>query len=444
MIGKIKKLIKEEKFHELKKDIEKLEFVEIADILQELNDKEQIKLFNLLPKSLAAQTFSYLDSDSQETIINALSESEVGTIINEMYADDATDLIDEMPSNVVTKILANATLEKRKDINTLLRYPEDSAGSIMTVEYLQIKGNVTIEQAIENIKKEANNKESIDFCYILDDERKLLGIISLRQILLAEKSSMVYDIMKKSPKYVNTLVDQEVVAHKMKKYDLNVMPVVDSEKRLVGIITIDDIVDVIEDETTEDIQKMAAIRPTDKPYMSMSTFEVWKKRIPWLLLLMISATFTSKIIQFYEDALSKFVILTSFIPMFMDTAGNAGGQASVTIIRGLSLNEISFKDIFKIIFKELKISILVGITLAGANFLKLILLDHVTIQIAFVVCITLVITIIFAKIIGATLPMVAKKLKFDPAVMASPFITTIVDAVSLIIFFQVATIILGL
>jgi magnesium transporter len=255
---------------------------------------------------------------------------------------------------------------------------------------------------------------------------------------------MIYDIMKKSPKHVTTLTDQELVAQKMKKYDINVISVVDSEKRLVGIITIDDIVDVIEDEATEDIQKMAAIRPSDKPYMSMNTFEIWKKRIPWLLLLMISATFTSKIIQYYEDALSKFVILTSFIPMFMDTAGNAGGQASVTIIRGLSLNEITFKDTLKIVFKEFKVSILIGITLAIANFIKLMLLDHIAFNIALVVCITLIITIMIAKIIGCSLPMLAKKLGFDPAVMASPFITTIVDAVSLIVFFNVATNILGL
>ena len=278
----------------------------------------------------------------------------------------------------------------------------------------------------------------------LDDERKLLGTISLTQILLAKPDELVYNIMKKTHKYVSTNTDQEVVAHKMQKYDLNVIPVVDSEKRLVGIITIDDIVDIIEDETTEDIEKMAAIRPTDKPYMMMNTFEIWRKRIPWLLLLMISATFTSKIIQTYENALAKFVILTSFIPMFMDTAGNAGGQSSVTIIRGLSLNEISFKDIFKIVFKEFKVAILVGITLALANFGKLILIDHIATNIAIVVCITLIITIIFAKIIGCSLPMIAKKLGFDPAVMASPFITTIVDAVSLIIFFQVATNVLGL
>jgi len=444
MLDKIKELIKEDNFVELKKEISKLEYVEIADLLQELDDKEQIKLFNLLPKTLAAQTFAYLDLDSQEKIVNELSGKDIGKIIDEMYADDAADLIDEMPSNVVTKMLENTTPETRKNINTLLKYPDDSAGSIMTVDFLELKGNQTIEQAIETVKAQAEKKESIDFCYILDDERKLLGTLSLRQLLLADKKTMIYDIMKKSPKHVTTLTDQELVAQKMKKYDINVISVVDSERRLVGIITIDDIVDVIEDEATEDIQKMAAIRPSDKPYMSMNTFEIWKKRIPWLLLLMISATFTSKIIQYYEDALSKFVILTSFIPMFMDTAGNAGGQASVTIIRGLSLNEITFKDTLKIVFKEFKVSILIGITLAIANFIKLMLLDHIAFNIALVVCITLIITIMIAKIIGCSLPMLAKKLGFDPAVMASPFITTIVDAVSLIVFFNVATNILGL
>lgn len=444
MINNVKKLIKQEKFSELQKEIIKLDEADIAEILQELDDKEIVKVFSLLPKDLAAKTFSYLDINYEQVIINSLSDKEAAKIIEDMAADDATDLLIEMPSNVVTKILANTTTETRKDINNLLHYPEDSAGSIMTVEFLEIRGNVTIKDAIEEIRNEAWDKETIDFCYILDDERKLLGTISLKQILLAKPDELVYDIMKKTHKYVSTNTDQEVVAKKMQKYDLNVIPVVDSEKRLVGIITIDDIVDIIEDETTEDIEKMAAITPTDKPYMSMNTFEIWKKRIPWLLLLMISATFTSKIIQTYENALSKFVILTSFIPMFMDTAGNAGGQSSVTIIRGLSLNEIRFKDIFKIIFKEFKVAILVGITLAIANFGKLLLIDHVAVNIAIVVCITLVITIMFAKIIGCSLPMIAKRLGFDPAVMASPFITTIVDAVSLIIFFQVATHVLGL
>lgn len=444
MVNKIKKLIKEEKYNELQSEIAKLEYVDIAEILGYVHKKDIIKVFSILPKDLAAKTFSYLDIEQQQIIINKLSDKDAAKIIEEMAADDATDLMEEMPSNVVIKILQNTTSEKRKNINNLLHYPDDSAGSIMTVEYIEIKGNITIKEAIDEIKSRVTKKDSIDYCYIIDDERKLLGTLSIKQIIISDYNSLVYDVMKKNPKSVHTNTDQELVAKRMQKYDLNVIPVVDSENRLVGIITIDDIVDIIENETTEDIQKMAAIRPCEKPYMNMNTFEIWKKRIPWLLLLMISATFTSKIIQFYEDALSKFVILTSFIPMFMDTAGNAGGQASVTIIRGLSLNEISFKDIFKIVFKEFKVAILVGITLAIANFIKLIFLDNIAINISLVVCLTLIITIIIAKLIGCSLPMLAKKLKFDPAVMASPFITTIVDAVSLIVFFKVSTIILGI
>lgn len=444
MLKKIKELIKKDNYIELKKEISKLEYVEIADLLQELNDKEQIKLFNLLPKTLAAQTFAYLDLESKEKIINELSGNDAGKIIDEMYADDAADLIDEMPSNVVTKILENTTPETRKIINTLLKYPDESAGSIMTVDFLELKGNQTIEEAIEKVKAEAEKKESIDFCYILDDERKLLGTLSLRQLLLADKKDMIYDIMKKSPKHVNTLTDQELVAQKMKKYDINVISVVDSEKRLVGIITIDDIVDVIEDEATEDIQKMAAIRPSDKPYMSMNTFEIWKKRIPWLLILMISATFTGKIIQSFESGLAACVILTSFIPMLMDTGGNAGGQASVTIIRGLSLNEIEFKDILRIIWKEFRVALLIGLTLAVCNFAKLLIIDGVNTDVALVVCFALVITVIIAKVVGCSLPLVAKKAGFDPAVMASPFITTIVDALSLVVYFEFAKLILNI
>ena len=442
MVNKIKTLIKENKFKEVHKELIELDASDIAEILEKLHEKEIIRVFNLLPKDLAANTFSQLDSHYQHLIIKYLTDNEAAEIIDKLATDDAADVMEEMPSNVVTKILEKTSPEKRKSINTLLHYEEDSAGSIMKIEYLAIIGNLKIEDAIKEIKLQAKDKDTIDYCYILDEQRKLLGTISLRQILLSSYDEYVYDIMKQRPKYVTTNTDQEEVANKMKKYDINTIAVVDSEKRLVGIITIDDIVDVLEYETTEDIEKMAAIRPSDKPYMNMNTFEIWRKRIPWLLLLMISATFTSKIIQHYEEALSKFVILTSFIPMFMDTAGNAGGQASVTIIRGLSLNEISFSDIFKIIFKEFKVAILVGISLAIANGIKLIYIDGISFKITTVVCITLLCTIVIAKIIGCTLPLIAKKLKFDPAVMASPFITTIVDAVSLIVFFQVASTIL--
>ena len=444
MINKIKALIKEENYKEIHKELIELDASDIVEILEKLHEENLVKVFNLLPKDLAAKTFSQLDSHYQHIIIKSLTADETADIINKLETDDAVDVMEEMPSNVVTKILEKTDTEKRQNINNLLHYTEESAGSIMTVEYLAIIGNLKIEDAIKEIKIQAKEKVTIDYCYILDDERKLLGTISLRQILLSSHDDYVYDVMKQRPKYVMTNTDQELVAQKMKKYDINTIAVVDSEKRLVGIITIDDIVDVLESVTTEDIEKMAAIIPNDKPYMNMNTFKIWRKRVPWLLLLMISATFTSKIIQHYESALSTCVILTSFIPMFMDTAGNAGGQASVTIIRGLSLNEISFKDIFKIVFKEFKVAILVGISLAIANGLKLIFIDKIPFDISLVVCITLVITIIIAKFIGCTLPLIAKKLKFDPAVMASPFITTIVDAVSLIVFFQVASAILNI
>lgn len=336
------------------------------------------------------------------------------------------------------------TAETRKDINTLLMYPEDSAGSIMTVEIADLKENDTVKSAISKIKKFSIESETIDYCYVLDNKRTLLGIVSLKQLLFASSNTLIKNIMDRDICYVNTLDDQEVVAYAFQKYDLTVMPVVDKEGRLVGIVTIDDIVDILEEEATEDIEKMAGIVSSDKPYMKTSVFETWKKRIPWLMLLMISATFTGQIISNYENALATYVVLTSYIPMFMDTGGNAGGQVSVTIIRGLSLNEIKFKDVFSIIFKEFRVGILIGLTLALTNFIKLMLFDKVGLIISLVICVTLIITIILAKLIGCILPILAKKLGFDPAVMASPFITTIVDACSLIIYFKIAVLFLNI
>ena len=309
----------------------------------------------------------------------------------------------------------------------------------MTVEFIEIKDNNRVKDAIKVVKEEASNTQHINNLYVVDHQRKLLGSITLHELLINDDDLLVTEIMDTTNHYITTLTDQEEVANDFKKYDVTALPVVDLEDRLVGIITVDDIMDIVEEETTEDIEKMAAITPNDKPYMKTGVLETWRKRIPWLLILMISATFTGKIIQSYENALASYVILTSFIPMFMDTGGNAGGQASVTIIRSLSLHEIDFKDIFKIIWKEIRVAVLIGITLAIANFIKLMLIDHVTVSIALVVCLTLIVTIFFAKLVGCTLPLFAKKLGFDPAVMASPFITTIVDALSLIIYFQIAT-----
>lgn len=445
MYERIYNLIEQKDIVNLKLELLKLNEADIAEILDEIDDNEKrIRIFRLLPKTIAADVFADLDLDNQQNIITSLSMKEAGTILDNLFADDAVDLIEEMPANIVTKLLKNTTKETRADINFLLKYPVNSAGSIMNTAYIDLKENITVNQAIEKLRKEKEDTETLNICFVLDKERKLKGAIFLKDLLFNKPETLIKDIMETKVLYVNTYDDQEEVANSFSKYDVNTMPVVDSENRMVGIITIDDIVDIMEQEATEDIEKMAAISPTDKPYMKTSVFETWKKRIPWLLLLMISATFTGKIIQTYEEALASYVILTSFIPMFMDTGGNAGGQASVTIIRGISLKEIEFKDILKIMWKEFRVAILTGITLAAANFIKLLVIDKVNMSIASVVCLTLIITIIFAKIVGCTLPLLAKKVGFDPAVMASPFITTIVDALSLITYFQIATILLGL
>ena len=441
---KIEKLILEKKYTEFKKEILNFEEADIAEILNELNDELLVKFFRLLPKDIAAKTFAFLELDNQQTIINSLTDKEAAKIIDNMFADDATDLLEEMPANVVQQILSKTTPETRKDINHLLMYPADSAGSIMTVEFMDIKELMNVKEAINKIKKEAVDKETIDFCYVLDNSRKLVGIVSLKQLILATDEMLIKDLMEIEPTVVNTLTDQEEVANMFKKYDLTTMPVVDSENRLVGIITIDDIVDIIEEETTEDIEKMAAITPTDKPYLKLSLLDIYKSRMPWLLFLMISATFTGKIISSYETALASYAILTVIIPMIMGTGGNAGGQASVTIIRALSLDEVEFKDIFKVLLKECTIGLICGITLAVCNFIKLLVVDQVSVTFALIVCLALLLTVLIAKIIGAILPILADKIHLDPAVMANPIITTIVDALSLVVYFQIASSILGI
>ena len=438
MLEKIENLIDDKKYTLIRELLIEMNEHDIASILEELPNKEAVKIFRLLPKDIAAEVFSFLETDIQTNIITSLSDMEAASIINEMAADDATDLIDEMPANVVNKILSKVDKETRRDINQLLKYPDNSAGSIMTVEYLDFKEYNTIKDAIKKIRHEYEDMETINTCFVTDKSRKLVGLIHLKDLVVNSDDLSLKDIMDEDVISVSTLMDQEKVAEIMKEYDITSVPVVDSENKLVGIITIDDVIDIIEEETTEDIEKMNAILPTEKSYLKLSIFEMWKSRIPWLLLLMVSATFTGKIIQHYENSLASMVILTSFIPMIMDTGGNAGGQASATIIRGLSLNDIEFKDIFKVIFKEARVSLFVGLTLAVANFGKLLLIDHVGVSVALVVCLTLVLTVLIAKVIGCSLPMIAKKLGFDPAVMASPFITTIVDAVSLFLYFRIA------
>ena len=443
-LNEILELLESKQYTVLRQRLTEMNEADIAAILEEMEEKEMLKIFRILPKDMAADVFSYMEVESQQYVIISLSERDAADIIDNLMADDATDLLEEMPANIVKKLLAAASPETRRDINQLLRYPEDSAGSIMTVEYVDLKENLTVEQAIQRIRNVGLDSETINICYVLDSRRTLLGTVALRYLLLSPPDEIIGDIMHENVISLTTLMDQEEVARQFKKYDFTAMPVVDNENRLVGIITVDDVVDIMEQEATEDIEKMAAIVTTDKPYMKTTVWETWKKRIPWLLLLMISATFTGKIIASFESALSIYVILTAFIPMLMDTAGNAGGQASVTIIRGLSLNEIEFRDLPKVVFKEIRVAVLCGITLGVANFAKLMLLDRVSFSVALVVCLTLVSVVVIAKIVGCVLPMCAKKIGFDPAVMASPFITTIVDAIALLIYFEVATLLLHL
>lgn len=444
-IEEILELIQNKQYSTLRTELAEWQEADIAQVFEQLENNEQIvKVFRILPKSIAADVFAYLPIEVEQTIITSLTDREAANIINNLMADDATDLMEEMPAGVVKKLLANCSSEARRDINHLLRYPDDSAGSIMTVEFVDLKASLTVEQAIERIRKTGVDKETINICYVLDKERHLIGTVALRYLLIHKADEVIGDFMNDNIISVNTMTDQEEVARVFSKYDFTALPVVDNEERLVGIITIDDVVDIMTEEATEDIEKMAAILPTDKPYLKTGIFETWKKRIPWLLLLMISATVTGGIITHYEEALGTYVVLTSFIPMLMDTGGNAGGQASVTIIRGLSLKEIEFKDLMKVIWKEIRVGVLCGVTLAACNFVKIMLIEKVAIPVAIVVCLTLVIAVFFAKLVGCTLPMLAQKIGFDPAVMASPFITTIVDALSLMIYFSIATHLLGI
>lgn len=348
------------------------------------------------------------------------------------------DMLEEMPANVIKRVLRHVDADTRKMINQMLNYPKDSAGSIMTMEYVDLKRSMTVEQAFERIRRTGVEKETVYTCYVTDSRRKLEGIITVKDLLLAPKDAVLRDIMETNIKFVSTHTDQEEAARALSKYDFLALPVVDGEERLVGIVTVDDAIDVIQEEATEDIEKMAAMAPSDKPYMKTSILDTWKKRVPWLLFLMISATFTSSIINSFEDALAASVVLTGFIPMLMDTGGNSGSQSSITIIRGLSLGEIRYGDVPRILLKEGSVALMCGCTLAVANFIKLMLIDRVTLLVAGVVCLTLLMVVLVANIVGSTLPILAKRLGFDPTVMASPLITTIVDAVSLVIYFNIA------
>ncbi len=440
----IRELLQTKQYTRLRQKVAEMNTADIAVVFEELEEEELLKIFRILPKDLAADVFSYLEVDSQQYIITRLSDKDAANIVDNLMADDATDLLEEMPANVVKKILAHASAETRRDINHLLQYPEDSAGSIMTVEYVDLKENMTVEEAVARIRKIGVDSETINICYVLDAQRMLIGTVALRYLLISPADAIIGDIMHENVVYLNTLMDQEEVARTFQKYDFTAMPVVDNESRLVGIITVDDVVDILQEEATEDMEMMAAVMPSDKPYMRMGIFEIAKKRMPWLLLLMISATLTGSVLTKFENALLAYSVLLAYIPMLMGTGGNAGGQTSVTIIRGLSLNEIEFRDSFKVIWKEIRIAVVCGVILAAANFLKLLWFDKVGIMVATVVCLTLVIVVLLAKVVGCVLPILAKRIGFDPAVMASPFITTILDVLSLLVYFEIATVMLGI
>lgn len=444
----IKVLLDDKKFSTLRDILVTMKPYDIAAVFENLQDEKMPILFRILPKELAAETFVEMDDETQEFLIHGFSDSELKEVVDELFVDDAVDLIEEMPANVVKRILRQADKDMRKQINELLKYPEDSAGSIMTTEFIVLRPDMTAEMAIKRIRRTGVDKETIYTCYVTDANNKLIGITTVKDLLLADDDELVKSIMEENVISVTTLADQEQVAQMFSNYNFLALPVVDNENRLVGIVTIDDAIDVIQEEATEDIEKMAAVLPSDKPYMKTSVFGLYKKRAPWLLILMLSATFTSAIISSFEAVLANVLILSSFIPMITGSGGNAGSQASVSVIRALSLGEIQFKSIFLVLWKEFRVSILCGITLAAANFVKLLLFDlngqENALMLALVISLTLVGTIIMAKLVGSSLPLIASKVGFDPAVMANPLISTVCDSLSLLIYFGVAKLILHL
>ena len=450
-LEQLMELVQTKQFRKLRSILMEMNEVDVAEFLDELGPEETILVFRLLPKEQAAEVFAELeDSDDQERLINALNDKELREVLDELYLDDTVDVIEDMPANVVSRILRNSDPASRSQINQLLNYPKDSAGSIMTTEYVFLHPDATVEESFARIRKEGMDKETIYTCYVTQN-RVLLGVVTVRRLLLSAYETRIRDIMETNVLSVNTHDDKEDVAQMLNKYDLSAIPVVDGDNRLVGIVTFDDAMDVIEEETTEDFEKMAAILPSDKPYLKTGVFETWRSRIPWLMLLMLSATFTGIIITKFESALAACVVLTSFIPMLSGTGGNSGSQSSVAVIRALSLDEIDFSDLIAVVWKESRVAVLCGVCLACANFVKMMIVDRwlmnnpaVTPVVALVVCLTLVFTVLCAKVVGCTLPMAAEKIGIDPAVMASPFITTIVDALSLLIYFAIATQVLGL
>ncbi len=442
----LKKLLEEKKYQTLKDVLTTMNGADVAAVFEDLDEERTPLLFRLLPKELAAEAFAELSPELQEHLITGFSDKELHELVSELYVDDAADLVEEMPANVVKRILAQADPQMRKEINEILRYPDNSAGSIMTTEYVSLRPTMTIAEALQRIRRTGIDKETIYTCYVTE-ERKLLGTVSAKDLLLAQDvNTPISEIMDEHVICVNTITDQAEVAQMLSKYNFLALPVVDADERMVGIVTFDDAMDVLVEETTEDIQKMAGMLPSEKTYLRSSPWDLFKHRIPWLMLLMVSATFTGMIISGFESKLAAQVVLTAFIPMLMDTGGNSGSQASVTVIRALSLDELEITDLPEVIWKEIQTAVLCGVALATLCFAKIMLFDRlllgntsISVLTAFVVCATMAVTVLIAKIVGCTLPMAAKKIGFDPAVMASPFITTIVDALSLLVYFTIAS-----
>ncbi|MBO4461880.1 MAG: magnesium transporter [Lachnospiraceae bacterium] len=437
-VEEIRTLFTERRYTELKKHLNEMNEADIAALFEEMAEEEIPIMFRLLAKEEAAEVFARMEHEQQLILIKALTDKELGLVIDDLFLDDTVDIIEEMPANVVKRILANSDPQTRRQINELLKYPDDSAGSIMTVEYINIKPDMTVAEAIERIRKKAPDSETIYTCYVTEN-RTLVGVCTIKDLLLAPDDELIRDMMESNVITVNTLDDKEDVAKMFNKYDFLALPVVDTENRLVGIVTVDDAIDVLQDENTEDITKMAAIYDASDTYFKTSIFKHAKNRIVWLLVLMLSSTITGIIITKYENAFAVVPLLVSFIPMLMDTGGNCGSQASTLIIRGIALDEIVFKDIFKVIFKEFGVSIIVGVILSIVNGLRIYLFYH-DLNIAIVVAMSLICTIMLAKFIGGVLPLVAKKLRLDPALMAAPLITTVVDTCSILVYFRIATV----
>ena len=439
-------LLTEKKYSTIRDILITMNPADIASVFDSMEEERLPLLFRLLPKELAAETFVEMEPDAQELLIRGFSDSELREVVDELYVDDAVDIVEEMPANVVRRILSQADPQMRKDINEILRYPENSAGSIMTTEYVSLRPDMTVEESILRIRRTGVDKETIYTCYVTRD-RLLLGLITVKDLLLAQDDGMhISELMETNVISVNTHTDQEEVAQMLSKYNFLALPVVDGENRMVGIVTFDDAMDVLEDEATEDMEIMGGMTPSDKTYLRSTTFDLFRHRIPWLMLLMVSATFTGLIITKFEDALKMQVALTAFIPMLMDTGGNSGSQSSVTIIRALSLGELEFSDLGRVIWKEIRTAVLCGLALAAVCFGKILLVDRllmgndsISVMVSLVVWLTMALTVLVAKVVGCILPMLAKKIGFDPAVMASPFITTIVDALSLLIYFGIAS-----